>query len=315
MPSGSAPKSPDYVGAAKEQGIANVLAALQTAVANNPDVNNPYGDQTVTWEDVPGTKAQPATKGHFVGKGKNKKWVAATKAVAATPATKKPKITQTLKPEQKALLDKSNAAKINIGDTSVQTSKNLQDTLAQKLDFSGAPRMPSNSGQARTDVINAMMSRVNTDYKQQNDQTNSDLIAAGIRPGTAAYETAMDRNARGMNDARQAAILAGGQEASRDYGLDMQSHQQGISDIMQQRQAPLNEFNALQSGSQVSSPFSGGLGFQGGANFQAAPTFAGVQAQGQAQQNQYNQQQAQTNGNISAGAGLIGSLGSAALNR
>jgi len=68
---------------------------------------------------------------------------------------------------------------------------------------------------------------------------------------------------------------------------------------------------SLLGGSSVNSPFSGGLGFQGGMNVNAAPTFAGVQQQGQSQQNQYNQNQATQNANFGAGANLLGSLGSA----
>jgi len=70
MPSGDTPKSPDYVGAAKEQGKQNLLAAVQTGFMNNPNINNPYGSQTVKWSKTGGTK------GKFVGTGKNKKWVA-----------------------------------------------------------------------------------------------------------------------------------------------------------------------------------------------------------------------------------------------
>jgi hypothetical protein len=287
---GSAPAAPDYVGAAKAQGQSNLLAAIQTAFANNPNVNNPYGTQKVSWDIK-----------------KNKKTGAIISAI--------PTIDQNLSKEQKSIYDKSIAAKDNIADTSIDSSKNIAGSLSKPFSYEGISAAPKNSGQAREDVIAAMMSRVNNDTKLQRDDANSELVAAGLRPGTAAYETAMDRIGRQYNDARNAATLSGGQEASRDFQMDTQARQQGINEMMAARQSPINEFNALQSGSQINSPFAGSLGFQGGANVQAAPTFAGTQAQGQAQQNAYNQQQAAYNGNVSAGAGLLGSLGSAWMSR
>lgn len=64
----------------------------------------------------------------------------------------------------------------------------------------------------RDKVYGAMMDRVNTDYTAQKDQTNSDLVASGIRPGTKAYDDAMHQLDRGRNDASNQAMLAGGQE-------------------------------------------------------------------------------------------------------
>lgn len=298
---GDAPASPDYVGAAKAQGAANLATALQNAMANNPNINNPFGDQEVTWSKVggrAGTPAVAAKAGYWKGTGKNRTWVPPVKAKAAVKGvegTWQSSVKQTLKPEQKALLDKGNQAKMINADTATTLSGNVQKQLSTPMQE--APRY-------REDVVQAMMSRFNEDYKQQADQSNSDLIAAGIRPGAEAFERVKTREARGRNDALQSAILSGGQEATRDFGMDIQGRNQGI-----------NELNALQSGSQLSNPFAGSLGYQGGFNSSASPTFAGVQAQGQAQQNQYNANQAAMNGNINAGAGLIGSLGQGAISK
>jgi len=45
----SAPATPDYVGAAKEQGAANVDAARASAKLSNPNIYGPLGTQTVTY--------------------------------------------------------------------------------------------------------------------------------------------------------------------------------------------------------------------------------------------------------------------------
>ena len=45
----SPPPAPDYTGAAQAQGAANLDAAVATAKLSNPNINSPYGSQTVTY--------------------------------------------------------------------------------------------------------------------------------------------------------------------------------------------------------------------------------------------------------------------------
>ena len=47
----SPPPTPDYVGAAKEQGRQNLTAAQQSAVLSNPNMYTPFGTQTVSYSD------------------------------------------------------------------------------------------------------------------------------------------------------------------------------------------------------------------------------------------------------------------------
>lgn len=269
------PPAPDYVGAAKAQGGENVKAAIASGKINNPNVINPYGTQRVTWKDDI------------------------------------PTITQRLSKDQQRLLDLQEQGQTNLGRTGVNLTNQAYKSLSTPVSFDGLPDAPVSSGQQREDVIDAMMARVKTDISGQRDAKASELIAAGLRPGSRAWEAAMTGFDRQYNDAQSNAVLAGGQEASRDFGLDMQSRQQAISELLTKRQLPLNEINAILSGVQVQSPFSGGLGYQAGQGVQGAPIANAINNQGQAQQNIYNQQQASRNQNIGAGAGLLGSLGSA----
>lgn len=271
----SPPPPPDYVGAAQVTGASNLEAAIASGHINNPSIYNPYGSQKVYWD------------------GNN------------------PTLVQTLSPEQRVIYDKGAQAKIGMLDAGLGLTGELKNNLSTGLDFSKMPNAPISAGQRREDALNAMMARVDTDTAGQRDSKNSELIAAGIRPGTAAYSTAMTQIDRGYNDARNQAILASGQEATRDFGMDTQARQQAIAEMMAKRQTPLNEANALLTGAQVSNPFAGGLGYQPGANVQGTNYLQAAGLQGQAQQNSYNQQQATANNNMSAGAGLIGSLGSA----
>jgi hypothetical protein len=292
---GDSPPPPDYEAAAKAQGAANLQAAIASGIINNPNVLNPFGTQQVTWE----YKYKTDKNGNPLTGSNN--------IIAAIPTIK-----QNFSPDQQALYNQSIAAKKSLAGAGTSLAGNI---ARSGLDLSGLPGAPQNSGDRRQEVIDAMMSRVSTDIAGKRDQINSDLIAAGIRPGTRAYDAQMDALNRQENDARQQAILAGGQEATRDFGMDMQTRQNALAELLTKRQTPLNELNAIMSGSQVNNPFAGGLGYQAGANVQAAPVANAIAQQGQAAINQYNSSQAALNGNISAGAGLLGSLGSAFIMR
>jgi hypothetical protein len=47
--SAATPPTPDYVGAAKQQGIDNLAAAKQSNIMSNPNMYTPFGNQTVTY--------------------------------------------------------------------------------------------------------------------------------------------------------------------------------------------------------------------------------------------------------------------------
>jgi len=49
--SASAPPTPDYVGAAKQQGIDNLTAARQSNIMSNPNMYTPFGTQTVSYSN------------------------------------------------------------------------------------------------------------------------------------------------------------------------------------------------------------------------------------------------------------------------
>jgi hypothetical protein len=326
----SPPPAPDYAAAATAQGAANKDAAIASAKLNNPNVINPYGTQTVSYNDSPTfdaagyndalakyTTALSAYNsgtgtghqfGSFFGGDKGPAPVAPDRNAFTTAGDGlTPTITQKFSPEQQALFDKSNQTKGLLGDLGIQGATALQGVIGKQLDLSGAPAMPGSYDQTRQSVIDAMMGRANEDYSQQTDQANSDLIAAGIRPGTKAYADRMQQIERSRNDARNQAEISGGNAASQAFSMDSQRRQQGISEILAQRQTPLNEINALMSGSQVSNPFAMPNASQN-ANMAPAPVFGAAQAQGQADMNMYNAQAGAAN---STQSGLMGLGGSA----
>jgi hypothetical protein len=102
------------------------------------------------------------------------------------------------------------------------------------------------------------------------------------------------------------------QAQNQSYNQDLQAKQfgntaaqQSLAQQLQLRNQPLNEINALMSGSQVQTPT-----FQGytGANVAAAPTFQGAQAQGTAAMDMYGQQMAARNANVAALGSLAGGV-------
>lgn len=271
----SPPPAPDYAGAAREQGAADKEAAIASSRLNNPNVINPYGTQT--WQE------------------------------GAT-ADDRPTMTQTFSPEQQALYEQSMQTKGLLGGLGIQGAESLQGVVGKNLDFSGAPAAPT-AGGSRDDVYNAMMTRINEGTDQSRDQKNSDLIAAGIRPGTKAYQDAMFAIDRGANDARQQAIIAAGAEGQRDFSMDTQARKDAIAEILAQRQTPLNEINALMSGSQVSNPFAV-PGAAQNANITPPPLYNAALQKGQYGTDVYNagvgQQNAMMNGLFSLGSAWLG---------
>lgn len=269
------PPAPDYAGAAQAQGQANVETAQATSRLNNPNVVNPYGTQT--WREGAGPSDRPT-------------------------------MTQTFSPEQQLLYDQQIAMKSLLGGVGTQGARSLGDIIGRNVDLSGMPPTPGSAAETRDKVINSMMARVNEDVNRQADQKNSDLIAAGIRPGTKAYDDAMALTERIRTDARQQAILSAGQEAQRDFGIDSERRRNRIAELLTERQTPLNEINALMSGSQVDNPFAV-PGAAQNTNISPPPIFGAAQAQYESNLAGYNAQQA------GIGNGLSGlfSLGGAAL--
>jgi hypothetical protein len=335
---GDSPDAPDYAAAAKAQGVANLEAARATAKLNNPNIINPYGTQTVTygggppvfnqsaydkamedyrnslnaWNNAPAGNANSAVLGWSPSTGGGRGAAPLAPNQADYYQTQGDQdigtVTQKLSPAEQAIYDKNVQQRTNVGDVGITGSEALKDIIGQKIDFSGAPTVGDGAA-TRSKVYDALMGRVNEDTANQRDQRNSELIAAGIRPGTKAYDDAQNLISRQFNDARGNAEINAGNAAQQQFGIDTQNRQQYISELLAQRQTPLNEINALMSGSQVNNPFAGNLGYQAGANVQAAPIFAGAQAQGQADLNAYNAKQAGSNSMM----GGLFSLGAAGI--
>jgi hypothetical protein len=216
-------------------------------------------------------------------------------------------ITQRFSPEQQAIFDESNIAKLLLSQLASKGARTADSVIGEPLDFSGIPQTGSYDD-TRQKVIDAYMSRANEDFNKRWDEERSGLIAAGLSPTTKAYGNSRQQLERGRNDAYQQAEIYGGNAASQAYGMDEARRRQAISEILAQRSTPLNEITALMSGSQVSNPFTV-PGYGGGGQVQPAPTFAGFQQGANYNTDLYNAQAAAAGNQQS---GLIG-LGGTAL--
>lgn len=263
----SPPPAPDFTGAAKEQGAANIDAARVQGRINNPNVYNPYGTQTTTWNGD------------------------------------QPTLTQQFSPEQQAIFDEETKAKLSLSQLATRGAGVAGDVIGKNLNLAGLPGAPT-SGAVNQRVIDSMMGRVNEDYQKATDEKHSALIASGIRPGSTAYDNAMQLLQRGKNDAAQQAVLAGYQQGATEFGLDTQARRNALAELLTQRQTPLNEITALMSGSQVQNPFSVPAYAQN-AQVQPAPLFGATQQAGNWASDLYNVQAAQA-GNTQSGLFNLG---------
>lgn len=169
---------------------------------------------------------------------------------------------------------------------------------------------------SRQRVEAALLSRTEPQFQRDEQGLRTQLLNSGVEVGTEAYNRELDRLARSRNDSRMQAVLAGGQEESRQTQLnaglqqqgfnqgmagaqfDNQSRSQQLSEEAYLRSLPLNELNALRTGNQVSAPQFSGYYTNSAA---PAPIFDAAQATG-------NYNIAATNAANSGSGGFFGGL-------
>ncbi len=203
-----------------------------------------------------------------------------------------PNITQTLSPEQQKLYGLQTQNQYGLGQAAQQGISGLN---LNPIDPSSLPSMPINPG---TTATQAMLSRIEPNIAQSREMMGSQLANQGIPLGSEAYNNAMRTQGEQENDLRLQAGAAG-------IPLDMQARQQALQEQMGLQSAPINNINALMSGSQAQMPQ-----FQGyqGSQITPAPAFAGAQAQNQAENNIFNQKMGQYN-NMMGGLFGLGQTG------
>jgi hypothetical protein len=276
------PPAPDYRGAATETAAGNLDMARLATKANRPDEFTPLGNR------------------RWFNDG-NDNWSSAIN----------------LSPEGQGLFDQQLRISQNLGNVGEQGLSRVGSAVAQPFDMSGipqAPGVPTAGDGGRDKVVQALMARQQPAMDRNRQSREAALIAQGHTRGGSAWDAQQDDLNRGENDARLAAEIAGGQEQSRQYGLDAQGYSMGtdarsraVQEQAFMRQLPLNELNALRTGSQVGMPQFQAYGQQ---QTTPGPNFSGAtQQQGLYDTNLFNQQATAAN---EFNKGLF-SLGSAAM--
>jgi len=194
-----------------------------------------------------------------------------------------------LSPVGQQLLDYSNNSALGLGQLTGDALGRVNSSLDKPFDFSSV-------GDVQNAAEGAILSRLEPMWEKRAAQKETALTNQGLRPGMEAYDNAMIEFNQGRNDANQQAILSGINTMPQTYQM-----------AQALRSQPLNELNALRTGSQVTNPTFNNVPLQQtttGANMLGA-----AQAQGQYDMNAYNAGVAQDNAMMQ---GLF-SLGGAAM--
>lgn len=191
------------------------------------------------------------------------------------------------------LLDESNQSQLGLGALQNGALSTVQNTMSNPMDLSSV-----------NDVENQSMKNQMQLLQPQIDHTtamaDTQLKNQGLQPGTEAYDNAMRSVTNGNNNLLATASNNAIATAPQTYQLASAEYNQ-----------PLNELNALRTGSQVTNPTFGSTPQQqtaAGANQLQAATATGQYGQGI-----YNAQVGATNANNAATGSAVGAIGAAAL--
>lgn len=206
----STPSAPDPKETAQAQAGMNRDTALTQAMLNMTNQVTPYGN--LTYSQTGTSKFQDS----------NGKWVETPTYTA----------TQTLSPEQQAILKETNAASLNLGQLANQQSAAIKDQLAKPFEF--------NNQDAADWSYDLASSRILPQQQKNQQQLESQLISSGIRRGTAAWDSEMSRLTNANTDQLNQLALTGRQQA----------YQEALTNYNN----PLNSISALMGGSQIQNP-------------------------------------------------------------
>lgn len=323
MCSPSPPPAPDYGAAAEATAKGNLEAARFATKANRINQFTPYGSLTYSqtpvqmFDEDAYNKAleayqrsgTPTSQTQTVYDPISTTYNTQTVNVPGSPVGNAPRRedfmvndpdagwTQNvnLTPEAQATLDQTLALNRKYGETANVGFDRVREMFENPaLDTSGIPQRALNVGQTAQEAI---LSRLNPQFSQQEEQLRQRLANQGITLGSEAYTNEMRQQQQARTDRELQAALQG-------INLDMLNRQGALQEQAYLQDRPLNLINALRSGAQVQNP-----------QFTAVPqqaTTAGPNYSQAAQQqygaalDQYNAEGSPLGGLFSLGMGLAG---------
>jgi hypothetical protein len=270
-----APPAPDPVATAQAQGAANKEAVLESAKVNQIGEQTPYG---------------------------NVKWTGEVGGADRTRVTE-------LAPAQQRQLDMQNQLADTLGGLAITKSGQVPST---PFSLDGLPALPGmddfSAERSRVEdaTYNRSMRLLEPQYEKQDRQMQTMLANQGLPVGSEAYNDATTNFAQkrdlAYQDAADRAVLAGGGEQSRMFGLGLTGRQQGLNERLTSRTQDINELAAILQGS----PALSGPGAGPTAQYQVAPSdpLGAAQMGYQGQLAGYQGAVSQQNANMGGLAGL-----------
>jgi len=140
--------------------------------------------------------------------------------------------TTSLSPGQQAIKDQSDKASLGLGTLANQQIASLQDTLSKPFAF--------DNNDASNWSYDLASQRILPQQQQNQEALRAQLTAQGIRPGTAAYNSEMQRLTNANTDQLNQLALNG--------------RGQAFQEALTQYNNPVNTISALTSGAQVQNP-------------------------------------------------------------
>ena len=220
------PKAPDPVATANAQAAANKDTAVFNAALNRINQYTPYGNSI------------------YATNGKDENGVPIYSQ------------TTTLAPEQQKLLDLQNQQDLALGNTSNSYLNQINQSANTPFSYGGIAKIPGSEdlNAYRQQVTNDIYTRLQPQFERDQKSLDAKLANQGIMQGSEAYNNDYNLFNQAKNDALVQADLQSGQQMQQLFNMGLQNRQQGIDEYNQQRQAPVNEFNALRGQAQIQSP-------------------------------------------------------------
>lgn len=226
----SPPAAPDPTATAQAQTSSNQQTALYQAGLNDVNQNTPLGN--ISYNIDPGTLDSNGN-------------------VLSNPSTTS---NITLNPGVQSALNSDISATAGEANLTNQYENQINNTLSQPYNTSNAGAVPTPDAAFQQSQMNNMNALEQPFVNQSNEQLQASLAAQGITDGSQAYNNAMNTQNNSLNNLQEQNIQNATSQEQAQYGMGMQGYQQGLSNYNQNYTMPLNEFSALQSGSQVSQP-------------------------------------------------------------
>ena len=306
------PPAPDYAGAARAQGAANVETAIVEGTMNRPDIFSPY--DVTRWTDV-GTAEKPRFKADYT----------------LAPEYERQRVKQAGIGEQYLDVAGQRLGELPSGQFDFGALPAYQSTIdtAGFTPLATAEDLGDYATRSETDYYNRAMARIQPQQEMEKTQLHTQLINSGLPPGSTAYNDAMGRlelqQSDSLRDLSQQAIaegqrmrqgLAGESQAMRQAQLSEatmmqqmqnQARQQALSDALLGRRLPMEELATLTGSPSIGAAGMGtattGLNVPG-TSIAPPPLFSAATAQGTDAMNRYNQQMA----GYGARMGMLGNL-------